>query len=153
MRNNTIQLEGQKVQISNLSWSNICYQNVCYLYHILSIKRVIQPTLCLCYHTCLIILIELLICGLEINDTLRLKIYSMLYTYAYSTNNYCLQFLFIIVISQDIVLRLLWFNVQIFRIHHTDLSLYKVFLPSKAFQSCCRRKYRNSFLPSFRQFL
>lgn len=99
------------MQISNLSWSNICYQNVCYLYHILSIKRVIQPTLCLCYHTCLIILIELLICGLEINDTLRLKIYSMLYTYAYSTNNYCLQFLFIIVISQDIVLRLLWFNV------------------------------------------
>lgn len=99
------------MQISNLSWSNICYQDVCYLYHILSIKRVIQPTLCLSYHTCLIILIELLICGLEINDTLRLKIYSMLYTYAYSTNNYCLQFLFIIVISQDIVLRLLWFNV------------------------------------------
>lgn len=69
--------------MTNLSWSNICYQNVSFLYHILSINELNQ-TPYLCYQTCLIVLIELLICGLEINDTLRLKIKSMLYTYVYS---------------------------------------------------------------------
>lgn len=64
------------------------------LYHILSIKTLID-TLCLRNHTCLIVLIQLLICGLDIIDSLRLKSYSMLYTYAYSAYYYCLQLLFI----------------------------------------------------------
>lgn len=79
------------------------------------IYKTLIDTLCLRNHTCLIVLIQLLICGLDIIDSLRLKIYSMLYTtcksYAYSAYYYCLQFLYVWYQIEEIIYRINCFTL------------------------------------------
>lgn len=93
--------------------------------------------------------LQLLLCGLDISDSLKLKFYSMPYvTHAYSANYYCFLFylynLNIIVISQLLGFGLFGCGFLISIIHPTNPSSKKCFLSSRTYKCYCLRIKRNT---------